>query len=244
LNVKPTVPPEILKKYGFTTADKISPPPPKSRPKFQVERLDLPPLTPEEKHAFKLLHPYGLCIVATDGPLSATSYDPVSDDRIESFGHNQLCWPVRLNGTASWQDEVTANWNRNPVAETRVKWRLWVRRLDEREALILHVGETIRRAAEAAGYRPMYAGFQDVGPRFKALEFGRDVELLARRMGVFSWTDRTLAAFLKAAVCEARERGVYITDQRGRKVAESSQFTRIVDRLAEKEAAAQIGRRG
>ena len=233
LHPKPS--PQTLAKYfakdGFTTADKIEPPP---RPEFVADKLDLPAFSPEKKHAFTLLRPYGVYVLATDRPMQWSTHD--ADGAVfDRYGHNQLCWPVRIGDTASWDDTVTAMWNRNPAVGTGVKWRIWCRTLDERQSLLLHVGEWLARAAEAAGYRRMHAGFTDAGPNFKRLDFGKDIQILARRMGIFTWTDKSMSEFLDRALQGAKLNGVYIMDRRGRKILDCPAFERLADILTKQE---------
>src|SRR5262245_54891314 len=77
----------------------------------------------DKRDLFDRLAPHALCIVATDGPVSAVAYGRGGPER--RYGDNRGCWPVRVALSGQWRDRVTESWNRNPFVWTGVQVRVW-----------------------------------------------------------------------------------------------------------------------
>ena len=243
---------------SVTTADKIAssgsspqatPIAPKAKERWSKEKA----------HAFDLMAPSALYILATEGLISATEWNLDGSPR-KVFGGNRRCWPARIGVTTSRRDTITPLYNKGPCFEVAVQGTVWLPGASEAGSdasqLALRVIDWLALQEEEAGTPKLYAGFHDLVAAFNLDEFAEaegerhpirrlelEVRLLARRFGLVAWDEDGLSLFLDRALKAAHIKGIDILDHRGRKIMHTG-FQRLVDRMVEQEAQRQFPGRG
>lgn len=186
--------------YNLSTASDL---PPNPKPPDDHERVRIR-WSQDKKHAFKVMAPAAMCIVATEGPVSVTTYDALGQVK-KRFGHNRGCWPMRVATTSSWGDHISEAYDKNPFVETRVQIRIWCKNEKDRDSLALKVAEMLGVMAEEAMGAQLRKSFHDVGPEIDLTMLEMQIHALAERIGIVVWDDDGLSAHLDRLVRRADE---------------------------------------
>lgn len=202
----------LAEAYGLTTADTLARP----GPKKPAALPDLRARWPEHRRfAFAALEPAALSLVATDGPVSVTLYD--GRGVVQRLGHNRGIWPARILKTQAWRDTASTTWDRNPFFYLGTQFRVWCTSEDERDRLAASVVDLIaRRAEEDGGDADLMHGFQDLGPDLDLELFELEVHDAAKALGIASFDDAGLVAWLDGI----HKRAVEMAAAQGRRVSE------------------------
>lgn len=194
-----TITRELAERYGLVTADQL---PPRPKPVEDHGRLRAR-WSHQKKAAFRTLGPHALCVVATDGPVSVTVFD--GERATRRFGHNRGCWPVRIATSGSWDDTVTATYNRSPFVWTGVQIRLWTPSDAHAKSLALGVGDLLQTMAEETMGAQLINGYVDLGPDLDFAMLEMQIAALAERLRIAIWDDDGLSRHLDQVV--ARDLG-------------------------------------
>lgn len=177
----------LAAELGLKTADQIPPPEPvKGQPiRWTQRRRDI----------FNFLRPVWISLVATDGPISLTMWDPGGGIR-HRIGHNRAIWPARVvNGSAA-RDAATTTWDKFPLAFLGTQTRLWTLREADRDKLSLAIVDLIVARAEEAeregGQGALKKGFHDLGPDLDLGLFEVEMHDIGARLGILTWDDESL----------------------------------------------------
>ena len=191
---------EIAARLGMRTGDQVSPPVEEARmrsghPKGQTTRW-----TSRRRDAFGWIAPVSISLVATDGPISLTIWQPGGCEVRERIGHNRAVWPARVVNGAVARDAATTTWNKFPGLFLGTQARLWTLREFDRDRLSLSIVDLIAARGEAAerdgGHGAMDKGFHDLGPDLDLGMFEFEMHDIAKRLGVLAWSDEDLVRWL------------------------------------------------
>ena len=189
---------DLKRDYGLVTAADLPP-----RPKPADDHVTVRERWSQHKRlAFKAMAPHALCVVATEGPVSAVTYNAAGGVG-RRFGHNRGCWPMRLAASRAWEDTVTNTYNKNPFVRTGVQIRVWTKSEAHVKRLILPISDLLGAMAEEALGSDLINGFVDVGPDLQMELLELEIHDVAKRARIVVWDDEGLSAYLDKCVYEA-----------------------------------------
>lgn len=188
---------QLKQQFGLVTAGEL---PERPKPEDDHDKVR-ERWSPEKKLAFRSLKPAALCIVATEGPVSVTTYAPGGGGAVKArFGHNRGCWPMRTATTASWDDRITESYDKNPFVWTGVQIRVWATSEAKRDKLVEPVTEVLAIMAEEALGAQLRKGWRDVGPEIDMAMLEMQIHAVADRLGFAVRDDDGLSAYLDQVV--------------------------------------------
>lgn len=168
----------------------------------------------ERRHAFDMLSPAALCLVASDGPVSLTLWGRTGE--VTRLGHNRGVWPAKIAKTSQVKDTVTASYNKG-LFFIGTQFRIWCLTDEDRDTLASSVLGLISARAEAdGGLDELINGYKDLGPDLDLDFFEMECHGLADRLGLPHWDDAGLECFLDrvaARVAVSRVRGKGLRDE-------------------------------
>jgi len=176
----------IAAELRLKTADQIEAPPEKT-PKGVPLRW-----TRERRAIFDVLGPVSLSLVATDGPVSVTTWDQWGGVK-KRYGHNRGVWPARIDKGATRTDVATTKWDRNPFFFVGTQARLWFLTEGERDRSADSIVDLIalRSQRDGAGDE-LDKGFRDLGADLDLAMFEMELHDVAKRVGAVTWDDEAL----------------------------------------------------
>lgn len=190
---------DLAVSLGLQTAANVNAPP-DATPKGKPLRW-----TAARRFVFNTLEPAALSLVASDGPISVTLWDAGGGVR-RRYGHNRGIWPARLETGAAWSDHATRKWDRNPFFFLGTQARMWFRSARARDAVAASIVDLIAARAEAdGGLERLEHGFQDLGADLDLEFFELEMHDVAKRLGVPSWDDNGLVAWIDRLWARANE---------------------------------------
>lgn len=190
---------------GLATADTLPERAPEPEPERPASWADWPA---RRREAFRRLECHAVCLVATDGPVSVTLWEPGAHGRAyRRFGHNRGCWPARVSVSRSVDDTVSPNWDKSPFWWTGVQIRLWTAGRPAALRLAEAVTGLLGEMSEAAAGADMMHGWHDMGPEVDLGLLAAELATIAERLGVAAWDDDELPVMLDrvAARLESEE---------------------------------------
>lgn len=159
--------------------------------------------TQRRRDVFNFLGPVSISLVATDGPISITLWDPGGGIR-SRIGHNRAIWPARIVNGSAMRDAATTTWNKFPLVPVRTQARLWTLREADRDRLAASIVDLIAARAEAAeregGQGALLHGFQDLGPDLDLAFFEMELHDVANRLRVLVWDDDGLLRWIDSII--------------------------------------------
>lgn len=159
----------------------------------------------QKREAFKLLAPAGIAFVASDGPVSVTTYS-AGGDVVRRFGHNRGVWPARFSNVGVWKDSTTQAWNKNPFFFLGTQFRLWTRTPALRDRLLeTYVDRISALSDEHGGLERLEHGFLDLGSELDLSLFELELHDIARRSLIHVWDDAGLSEFLDRVLVRAQQ---------------------------------------
>lgn len=182
----------IAAELGLRPASEIEQPPLKMR--SASGRMAPVRWAGRRRDVFNFLGPVSLSLVATDGPLSITLWDPEGGVRAR-IGHNRGVWPAKIVEGRAARDAATTTHNRLPGVFFGTQIRLWLMTERERARLSEHLVDLLAlksRSAEAAGGAGhMEHGCVDIGHVDLAF-LEMEMHGLAQGLGIRVWDDFAL----------------------------------------------------
>lgn len=199
-------PRSLAAEHGLVTADTLP-----ERPQAPVE-ADKPATWADwpaaRREAFRALEMHAVCLVATDGPVSVTLWEPGAEGRAyRRFGHNRGCWPARVSVSRSFDDTVSPNWDKSPFWWMGVQVRLWCAGRPAALRLAESVTGLLGEMSEAALGAEMMHGWHDMGPEVDLGLLADELTTIAGRLGLAVWRDDELAAMLDRVAAEREDGG-------------------------------------
>lgn len=157
--------------------------------------------TQRRRDIFNFLGPMSISLVATDGPISVTLWDPGGGIR-ERIGHNRAIWPARVVNGSAMRDAATTTWNKFPLAFLGTQARLWTLREADRDRLSHSVVDLIAERSDEAeregGRGLLKQGFRDLGPDLDLAFFEMEMHGIGERLGMLTWDDDNLVRWFDA----------------------------------------------
>jgi len=201
---------KLAKDLGLKTADSLPPRSPSARragpekpaPDHKAARERWPS---DMRLAFAVVAPAAYCIVATDGPVSLTLHNP-DGSVARRFGHNRGVWPAEVAKTSNFKDTVTHNYDKFPLAFYGTQVRIWAPTIAMRDAAADDALAVLGAQAEAeGGLAELRRRALDLGPAIDFALLTRGLRERAASLGIKTWVDAELEAWLEDLVRRANE---------------------------------------
>lgn len=156
-----------------------------------------------------------LMFVASDGPVSVTTYEARGGQVRRRFGHNRGIWPAKIAKGSVRKDTATATYDKNPFFFIGTQFRLWVRCVQERDKLVDRAVDIMAQwNGEHGGLDELDHGFTDMGDALDLLEFEKKITDCARQIGVVVWDDFGFSNFIDRV--HARKTKIELEGKRGK----------------------------
>lgn len=164
--------------------------------------------------AFEAIDAACLMFVATDGPVSVTTYE-ASGQVKRRLGHNRGIWPAKFSKGSVRKDTATATYDKNPFFFIGTQFRLWARSAQERDKLVDRAVDIMAQwSSEHGGLEGLDHGFADMGDALDLLEFEKKISDCARQLGVVVWDDFGFSNFIDRV--HARKQKIELEGRRGK----------------------------
>lgn len=156
----------------------------------------------EKRLVFRVLAPAAYAIVATDGPISITLWNPDGTMR-DAIGANRGVWPAEVARTTSYEDTVSRNYDKFPLLDYRAQLRIWAPTIRDRDFLAEDAVLILQRRAEEEGtLHELKRRARDIGSAIHFSELEGQLAARAQALGKVVWTDAGLSAFLDLVVAD------------------------------------------
>ncbi|MGE0022504.1 MAG: hypothetical protein AB7S70_02610 [Hyphomicrobium sp.] len=177
---------------AHSASARVNPPPQAAEPvRGQAIRW-----TERRRDIFNFIGFHSLSLVATDGPVSLTLWDPGGHGVRQRIGHNRGLWPAKIVKGSSTRDAATTTWDKNPLMFCGTQVRLWFMRESDCDRAAASIVDLIAERAERDGALEaeavMRRGFRDLGAELDLALFEMEMHGIARALGIATWDDEGL----------------------------------------------------